>query len=85
MAVPRPGDSRSTEGMLVLRCVMFILRSRGMAPLRLNHEAAVLANKDKMRIGEQSVEHAEHSAHDGDQADHLGLSSMDETVEVTSG
>ncbi len=36
-------------------------------------EAAVLTDKDKMRVGEQPIEHVEHLAHDGDEGDELGF------------
>jgi len=33
---------------------------------RIEQEAAVLVNKNKVGVFEQSVEHAEHATHDGD-------------------
>jgi hypothetical protein len=37
------------------------------------HRAAVLTNKDKVRIGEQPIEDMEHFAHDRDEGDQFGF------------
>ena len=45
----------------------------------MSHRAAVLTNKDKMRIGEEPIEDMEHLAHDRDEGDQLGFAACHQT------